>query len=46
VIDGRQRVPFYVILGAVDACARAELYNVRFQAPPVAGGGGSDYWYE
>jgi len=46
VIDGRQRVPFFVILGAMDACARARLYDVKFQAPPVAGGGGSDYWYE
>ena len=45
VIDGRQRVPFQYILGAVDACMRAELRDVKFQAPPVAGGGGSDYWY-
>ena len=46
VIDGRQKVPFYIILGALDACARAELRDVKFQAPPVAGAGGSDYWYE
>jgi biopolymer transport protein ExbD len=46
IIDGRQKVPFYVILGALDACARADLKDVKFQAPPVAGGGGSDYWYE
>ena len=46
IIDGRQKVPFFIILGALDACARADLTDVKFQAPPVAGGGGSDYWYE
>ena len=46
IIDGRQKVPFYIIIGALDACARADLKDVKFQAPPVAGGGGSDYWYE
>ena len=46
IIDGRQKVPFFAIIGALDACARADLHDVKFQAPPVAGGGGSDYWYE
>ena len=46
IIDGRQKVPFFIILGSLDACARAGISDVKFQAPPVAGGGGSDYWYE
>ncbi len=46
VIDSRQNVPFYVVLGAMDACSRARLTDIKFQAPPAIGGGGSDYWYE
>ena len=46
VIDGRQNVPFRWILGAVDACARARITDVKFQAPPVEGGGGDKWWYE
>ena len=33
VIDARKRVPFAWVLGAVDACARAGIENVRFRAP-------------
>jgi biopolymer transport protein ExbD len=46
VIDGRQQVPFKYVLAAIDACARAGMRNVKFQAPPVPGGGGSDWWYQ
>ncbi len=46
VIDGRQSVPFRWILGSVDACARAKITDVKFQAPPAEGGGGDDWWYE
>ena len=45
LIDARQRVPFKWVLGAIDACARARITDVRFQAPPVAGAGGGDWWY-
>jgi biopolymer transport protein ExbD len=43
-IDARQKVPFKWVLGTVDACARARIANVKFQAPYVLGGGGSDWW--
>ena len=46
IIDGRQNVHFRWILGAVDACARAKITDVKFQAPPVEGGGGGKWWYE
>ena len=46
VIDGRQNVPFRWILGAVDACARARITSVKFQAPLARGGGGDRWWYE
>ena len=46
VIDGRQQVPFKYVLAAIDACARAGMQNVKFQAPPVPGGGGDDWWYQ
>jgi biopolymer transport protein ExbD len=35
VIDSRQNVPFYHVMSAVDACARADLHNVSFRPPPV-----------
>jgi biopolymer transport protein ExbD len=35
VIDSRQNVPFYHVMSAVDACARAELNNVSFRPPPA-----------
>ena len=43
VIDARSRVPFRWVLGAVDACARANIENVRFTAPASAEGG-SEWW--
>jgi len=46
VIDGKSKVPFKYILAAIDACGMVGLTNVKFQAPPVEGGGGSDHWYE
>ena len=43
VIDARRRVPFAWVIGAVDACARAGIENVRFRAP--AGTDlGSEWW--
>ena len=45
VIDARQAVPFKWVIGALDACARAEVKNVKFQSPPAPGGGGSDWWW-
>jgi biopolymer transport protein ExbD len=46
VIDARQKVPFKWVLGTLDACARAQISNVKFQAPPVEGGGGDDWWWK
>jgi len=46
IIDSRQRVPFRYVLGAIKACRRAGIKNVLFQAPPVPGGGGEEWWYE
>ena len=46
LIDGRQEVPFWAVLGAVDAAKRAGLANVKFLAPPVPGGGGDDWYYQ
>ena len=46
IIDARQKVPFKWVIGAIDACARAEVRNVKFQAPPVEGGGGDDWWWK
>jgi biopolymer transport protein ExbD len=45
VIDARSAVPFKWIIGAIDACARAKIQNVKFQAPPVPEGGGDDWWW-
>lgn len=45
VLDARQAVPFRWVIGALDACARAEVQDVKFQAPPVEGGGGDDWWW-
>jgi biopolymer transport protein ExbD len=46
VIDARQHVPYRWVLGAVDACARAQIASVTFQAPAIADGGGSDWWHQ
>ncbi|MHC4505222.1 MAG: ExbD/TolR family protein [Planctomycetota bacterium] len=45
VVDARQAVPFQWVAGALDACARARVKHVKFQAPPVEGGGGADWWW-
>jgi biopolymer transport protein ExbD len=45
VIDARQAVPFRWIVGAVDACKRARVKEIKFQAAPVEGGGGDDWWW-
>ncbi len=45
VVDARQAVPFQWVVGALDACARAKVKHVKFQAPPVEGGGGADWWW-
>ncbi len=46
VIDARQNVKFKYVIGAIDACARAGISDVKFQAPPVPDGGGDDWWYK
>jgi len=46
VIAGKSKVPFKYILAAIDACGVVGITNVKFQALPVEGGGGSDHWYE
>jgi len=46
VIDARNHVPYRFVLGAVDACARAEMPNVVFQSPPARDGGGGEWWYQ
>jgi len=46
VIDSRQAVPFGRVLEAVEACRRAGMKNILFQAPPILGGGGEDWWYQ
>jgi len=45
VVDGRSNVPFQYVIGAMDACGRARITNVSLMEP-VAGAGGSDYWYD
>jgi biopolymer transport protein ExbD len=45
VIDARASVPFRFVIGALDACARAEARDVKFQAPPAPEGGGDDWWW-
>jgi biopolymer transport protein ExbD len=45
VIDARSAVPFRWVIGALDACARARVRDVRFQAPPAPDGGGDDWWW-
>lgn len=44
VIDARKRVPFAWVLGAVDACSRANIRDVRFCAPARTDGG-SEWWH-
>ncbi len=46
VIDARQNVKFMHVIEALDTCARANIKEVKFQAPPVPGGGGDDWWYK
>ena len=45
VIDARRMAPFRWVFGALEACRKAKVRNVRFQAPPVEGQGGSDWWW-
>ncbi|MHC5057344.1 MAG: ExbD/TolR family protein [Planctomycetota bacterium] len=45
VIDARASVPFRFVIGALDACARADARDVKFQAPPAPEGGGDDWWW-
>ena len=45
VLDARKNVKFDYVIGALDACYRAEIEDVKFQAPPVPEGGGDDWWY-
>ena len=44
VIEARQKVPFRWVFGAVEACHEVGIEHVRFQAPPVEGAGGDDWW--
>jgi len=46
VIDSRMKVPFGRVLEAVEACRRAGMKTILFQAPPILGGGGEDWWYQ
>lgn len=46
VLDARKNVKFDYVIGALDACYRAEIEDVKFQAPPVPEGGGDDWWYQ
>ena len=41
VIDARKNVPFMWVFGALDACKRAKVKDVRFQAPPA-----DDEWWD
>jgi len=43
VIDARRAVPFRWVMGALDACARGSIRNVKFQSPPAPEGGGDDW---
>ncbi len=45
VLDARQAVPFRWVIGAMDAGKRARMMNGKFQAPPVEGAGGADWWW-
>jgi len=45
VIDSRASVPFRFVIGALDACARAQVRDVKFQSPPAPDGGGDDWWW-
>ena len=45
VIDARQAVPFKWVFGAVEACEKAKVRSVKFQAPAVVDGGGDDWWH-
>ncbi len=45
VIDARRNVPFRWVVGAIDACRRAGIAGIKFQAPAVEGAGGDDWWY-
>ncbi len=45
VIDARRAVPFKWVFGALDACQRAGVKVIKFQAPPIEGGGGRDWWH-
>ena len=46
VIDARKNVKFKYVIGALDACGRAEIEDVKFQAPAVPGGGGHNWWHQ
>lgn len=45
VLDARASVPFRFVIGALDACVRAKVQNVKFQSPPAPDGGGDDWWW-
>jgi len=45
VLDARASVPFRFVIGALDACARANATDVKFQSPPAPEGGGDDWWW-
>lgn len=45
VIDAWQMVPFKRVFRVVEACGAAGAGKLRYQAPPVEGEGGSDWWW-
>ena len=45
IIHGLSKVHYQYIISAMDACKRAEIKDVKFQAPPVPDGG-DDWWHK
>jgi biopolymer transport protein ExbD len=46
IIDARSKVKYQYVILAMDACRRAGIEKVKFQAPAVPGAGGSDWWHK
>jgi biopolymer transport protein ExbD len=46
IIDARREVHYQYVISAMDACKRAKIKDVKFQAPAVPEGGGDDWWHK
>ena len=46
VLDAGKNVMFDYVIGALDACYRAEIQDVKFQPPPIPGGIGGNKFHE